>query len=82
MPGTRQFANITNRMYRTSRIEWAPDECEEPLEPIAPKVRQKKAPVQKKKAGFGAASRFQLLTLDDGDNDKNVETETDDEDDD
>ncbi|CAK7223329.1 hypothetical protein SBRCBS47491_005171 [Sporothrix bragantina] len=75
------FARSCMMSRITCRIEWAPDECEQALERIAPKVRQKKAPAQTKKAGFGAASRFQLLNLDDGDNDKSIENETDDDDD-
>ncbi|CAK7218880.1 hypothetical protein SCUCBS95973_003633 [Sporothrix curviconia] len=82
--------SVHNAMYArscmmsriTSRIEWAPDECDQPLERVAPKVRQKKVPVQKKQPGFGAASRFQLLNLDDGSDDKAIENETDDDDDD
>lgn len=60
--------------YRTSRIDFMPDECAQPLEraaapPGGPK-KKKKQPTAKPKATFGVKSRFQLLNLDDGSTDK------------
>lgn len=72
---------MSRMAYRTSRIEWMPDECAQPLERIAPVVRPRKPkPAQKAKARFGVKSRFQLLNLDDGDSKGSTDNDSDEDD--
>ncbi|KAL1908884.1 hypothetical protein Sste5344_005241 [Sporothrix stenoceras] len=75
---------MSRAVYRTSRIDWMPDECAQLLERIAAPVRQKKPKkniVARSNASFGVKSRFQLLNLDDGSTTKDSAADEDDDND-
>ncbi|OAA58051.1 hypothetical protein SPI_06936 [Niveomyces insectorum RCEF 264] len=60
---------MSRALYRSSRIEWAPDACAQPIEPVTILKPKKKPITAKKPPVFVAVNRFQLLNLDEVEDD-------------